>query len=771
MFRYILKQYLRNFSRRKIFSIINITGLAFAVAFIILIGQLLFYEFNYNHSLKNIDNIYRLVDEKHGLYNLNYKIKDQILGSITGVKNVCLLNHFSVDANVQNKFFEINNMLITDPNFFKMFNVQFVLGNPDEALNSVDDVVLTESTAKRIFGTINVIGKTLMLDHDCEFNVSGVVNDLPANISFAGDLFVSFQNSISNNRRLAYKILSFSDDSSHVKRQIFFNVFVELKDKALLSNVENQISSLSKINSSFYPKEVRLAPLKTNYFDTSILDPDLIHGNAGLMKILSIIGMIILMLAIINFLNLATSSFKYRLTEISVKKCFGAGRKTLIQQLLIESFFNCAISSFIGIALAEVFLPYFNKFIEKPIPFQLFGNLNFLSLFILFILLLSLSAGLLPAIILSKIAPVQLFKAGSYLRSSGRNYRNILTMFQFSISIILISILIVITRQIDFVKHQDLGFNTERLLYLRVHYTLKNRIQVLADKLYQYHGIVSLTKTFGMPGSVNFSAGDNSIIFIDTNTINTFGFNLIRGRNLTPSDEGNYALVNQTELKNLGGGDYKKYKIGRIRIAGVVADFNFSSLYNKIEPLALMYDNNFEANCISLRIREPINKAIDYIKKTWEEVCPDYPIEFGFYDDYFASMYKKEEDLASLISIFSILAVVISCLGIFGLSIFQSEQKIKEIGIRKVLGASRYEILLLLTKNFSKWVIASNIIAAPVAYYLMNRWLQDFAYKIIISWWMFALAGCIALVIAFATVSFHAIKAATANPVKSLRYE
>lgn len=594
------------------------------------------------------------------------------------------------------------------------------------------------------------------------------MNDLPEDISFKGDIFVSYKNSIM--KRLYYKSLSWGDNTTN-NEQILFNVFVELKNEIDSKSVETRVAALNKLNSSLFPQDVFLTPLKTNYFNTEFEDVDLMHGNIDLMKILSAIGIFILLLAVINFLNLSTASHRNRLTEISVKKCLGADRKILIRQLLTESFFTCVVSSLIGIAIAELILPYFNKFIDKPISLQIFGNINFFILFIIFILLLSFLTGFLPAIILSKISPTQVLKTNSYLKGSGRSYRSVLTMLQFAISIILICSLIIITRQIDFVKHKDLGFNTERLLYLKVHYTLKNRIQVLADKLGQYPGIKAITKTFGIPGEINLGSDEYGAIVIDTATIRTFGFKLVEGRNLLPSDIGSFELVNQTALKKLGGGDYKNYKIGKTKIAGVIADFNYSSLYNKIEPLILMYDNKFGADNITMKISGPIGKTINYIKQTWEEVCPDYPIEFGFYDEYFNSMYKMEENFASLISIFSILAVVISCLGIFGLSVFQSEQKIKEIGIRKVFGASSWEILMMLIKSFSKWVLLANIIAIPAAYYLMNKWLQDFAYRIEMHWWIFALAGGIALLIAITTISIQAIRAATANPVKSLRYE
>jgi putative ABC transport system permease protein len=296
-------------------------------------------------------------------------------------------------------------------------------------------------------------------------------------------------------------------------------------------------------------------------------------------------------------------------------------------------------------------------------------------------------------------------------------------------------------------------------------------MRVLSNKLRQFHNIKSLTATMGIPGHVNLSCDNHDAIVIDSTSLKTFGFKIIRGRDLLPGDANKACLVNAEALKNFKDGEYLNKKVNGNDVVGVVSDFNYSSLYNKTAPLALFLSTDWGSTHITLRTSGNIGETIKYIEKTWKEVCPDYQLEYGFYDDHFASMYKKEENLASLVSIFSILAVVISCMGIFGLSVFQSEQRIKEIGIRKVLGASASEIIFLLTKSFSKWVIFANIIAVPAAYYFLNEWLQEFAYRIEITWWMFALAGGIALLIALATVSFQAIKAAAANPVESLRYE
>ena len=599
--------------------------------------------------------------------------------------------------------------------------------------------------------------------------VTGIVKDLPPTVSFNAEMFVSFMNT--SQKRLVYKMSCVTYDGKDDSQcQYLFNVFVELEKQADIGTLEKQICGFYSINTYRFPKNVKLTPLMTNYFNTEFRDWDLMHGNANLIKILSVIGIIILLLAVINFVNLATAAYRYRMKEIGVKKCLGVSRQTLIQQLLIESLLTCLISSLLGIILAEIFLPSFDRFVDTHLTLQIFSDPMFFVLFVSFIVLLSILAGFLPAFVLSRISPIQLFKLNPYLKGTGKRYRGVLTVFQFSITIILICGLIAITKQIDFVKHKDLGFNTDHLLYLNVHYTLEGRMQSLTDKLQQYHGVKSLTKTMGIPGRIRMRTDNHETIVVDSTSLKTFGFKIVQGRDFLPSDINKACLVNMAAFKCFPDGDFHNHKVNGSEVIGVVSDFHYASLQNKIGPLVFLY-NTWSKSTITMRVSGSIGEAVEYIKRTWKEVCPEYPIELGFYDENFASMYKKEENLASLVSIFSILAIVISCMGIFGLSVFQSEQRVKEIGIRKVLGATTGEITLLLTRSFSMWVVYAAVIAIPVAYYLIDKWLQDFAYHVDIQWWIFVLSGGIAFLIALLTISVQAIKSAIADPVKSLRYE
>lgn len=767
---YHIRLFLRTLRRRKLFSFINIAGLAFGIAFIILIGQFLYFELSYNRFFENVDHIYRLVDTtENGSYTVDYRVRDSILEHNPAVKNVCLLNRKSVEINFNLQVFNFDNLLLVDTNFFELFDLPFIHGNAENSLSTVEGVILTESTAEKIFGKDDPIGQTIIFDHEFDMIVTGIVRDLPHNTSFKADIFASAENT--RVKRLSYFMdceTYVGKDDSHCKYP--FNIFLELYEQSDIASIEQQIPALFNPDDYRFPDKVSLVPFESNYFNTQYYDRDLAHGNIDLLKILSWIGLIILVLAVINFVNLTTAGYKYRLSEIGVKKCLGVSKRSLQSQILFESFLFCMCAALLAIMIAEIILPYFNQYVDKPLQIQIFTSLNFAVLFVLFIVFLSIFAGLAPALILAKISPLQVFKLGSYLHGSGKTYRNVLSVFQFAVTISLIFCLLVMSKQINFVKHKNLGFNSERLLYLKIHHKMHDKTRALTNRLQQYHGMQSLTITNGIPGKISMRLDQFPSIVVDLSTLKTFGFKIVQGRDLLPGDLGKACLINVASLNKFENGDFFGHDVNGTEIVGVVSDFHYDSMYNQIGALALMY-YGWSGNFITMRIKGDVGEAIDYMRNTWQEICADYPFDLQFFDDTFAAMYEKEENLATLIGIFSILAIVISCMGIFGLAVFQSELRIKEIGVRKVLGATSAEITIMLTKNFTKWIILSNLIAWPIAWYAMNRWLQNFAYGITITWWMFVMAGGLALSIALFTISGQAIKAALTNPVESLRYE
>ncbi len=762
-FRYMFK--------RKGFSLINIVGLAFGIAIIILIGQFLYFEFSYDHFHPKIDRIYQLVDTADNSYQVDYRVRDRILENIPQVENACLYSVFPIEANLDDRVFEFQHMLYVDPSFFEIFNFPFVYGDAHASLASLDSVIVTESVAKRIFGSKNPIGEPILLDHEEKMFVSGVVRDFPLNSSFRADLFVSSENTEA--KRLKYSMnCRYYDGKDDSQCRYPYGIFLELSQNSNIPEVEEEIAGLFTGQDFRFPNTLALTPFKRSYLYNRFSGSMLAHGNLGLLEILSGIGFLVLILAIVNYINLSTAAYKYRIKEIGIKKCIGAHRRSLILQFLGESLILCFIAAIQGLIVARMFLPFFNQFIDKPQQIQIFTNPQVLIMFIIFILFLGVASGLYPAFILSGIVPIQLLRTGPGSGSgrSGMALRNILNVFQFAVTICLIIGLAVMAKQIRYVKHKDLGFDTERLVTLKLHPKMRGATTALLDKLRQYPGISKICLSNGIPGKIGMTLGDFQAICVDENFLETYGLHIIDGRSLLPGDRGKACLINRTGLKKFENGNFRGNEVNNTEVVGVVSDFHYSSFHQDIGPLALMY-YDWGYSHVSFRLSGSIQEGLGYLRGAWMDVCPDFPYEYHFVDEWFDAMYRKEENLAKMISIFAVLAIVISCLGLFGLALFSAEQRTKEIGIRKVLGSSVQEIMMLLTKSSLKWALLSNLIAWPVSWIVMSKWLENFAYRTEISWWVYVFAGGSVLLIAVFTVSWQTLRAALANPVEALRYE
>jgi len=772
----MLKNYLiiaiRNILRHKAFSLINIFGLGCAIAIVILIGQYLHYEFSYDRYLENIDRIYQLIDYADESFDVDYRIKERILQEVPGVEEACLYNQYSVELNYQEDAFVFDHMLIVDPAYFRLFDVPFIVGDASQALSDINSVVLTESAARRIFPNGDPLGKPITLDHQVDMVVTGIVEDFPENSSFQADLFVSYENTPRHRLRYGMNCLTYDgvDDS---QCRYPFRIFLDIYPGADVDEVEGQIAALYSGDDFRFPNTLSLTPFKDSYLHNRYSASRLSHGNMGLLRLLSYVALLVLALAVGNYINLTMAGYTYRYKEIGVKKSIGVGRRPLILQFLGESSLITVLAALAGISFAELFLPYFNRFIGKELHLQIFSDLGLFSIFILFILLLGVVAGLYPSLALSRISPVQLIQSKTVMGKSRAVTRNILIIFQFTATTALVIGLLLIIRQIDYVKHSDLGFDSEQLVNISLHHRISQEVGLpLINRLSQSPNLESMSLTGMIPGAVNLSVGGYRAITIDENFLPTFKLSVIEGRDLLPGDLGKACLVNQAALQEFENGDFRGQRINDLEVVGVVPDFHFSSLHEEIGPLALLYYGlTWRPSHISMRIAGPVTETIAYIRETWKEIVPEFPLEYQFYDDWFDSMYRTEENLALLISIFAIQAIVISSLGLLGLVLFAAEQRKKEIGIRKVLGSSVVGIIVLITKSFAKLALVANVIAWPVAWFVMNRWLENFAYRIDLGLGTFLLAGLLVLVIALATVSVQAVKVATANPVDALRYE
>jgi putative ABC transport system permease protein len=524
--------------------------------------------------------------------------------------------------------------------------------------------------------------------------------------------------------------------------------------------------------------QVNLIPLDDVYF----------HNNSKLQLIifLQLIGIFILALAIINFIKLTIAKSVSRTREIGVRKVIGASRAELLKQFLGESIFICLLAMAAALMIIEVVKPYFVNIVEKPIKFDMLQQPQTILLLIAGIILIGIISGIFPAIIISAFKPVSILKNEITKGKRGNSLRYILIVFQFVISISLIICTIMVSKQMNFLKSKDIGLNNKNIIHFKQKYQINKHYDAFKQKLLENADIIHVSRsntTFGQalpiePTSMLHGHKKSySATTVDPDFIPSVGIKILQGRQFswdTRSDINKTAVVNETfvkefELKQPLGAviDFIDWKVS---IIGVMKDFNYTSLHQKIKPTAIIYaDWNGEVN-IQISSHN-ISRTIQYIRDTWYKFSPDNPFEYEFLDETYGKLYKSDEQFQSIINCFSVIAIIIACLGLLGLVSINIDRRIKEIGIRKILGASINSIVYTITGEYLKWIALANIIAWPIAYYFMNKWLQNFAYHTEISWWVFVLAGGIALLIALATVSFQAIKAAAANPIESLRNE
>ena len=518
------------------------------------------------------------------------------------------------------------------------------------------------------------------------------------------------------------------------------------------------------------------------------------NGSLTYVNIFSLVSIIILLIACINFMNLSTAKSTLRAREVGLRKVVGSSRSRLIFQFLFESILITFIALAIALFSVEILIPYYRNFIDRPVTINYFKNISVISILIFFGIIIGVISGSYPAFVLSSFKPIAVLKNNAVLKSKRFNFSNILVIVQFSISIFLIISTVIIYQQLNFIQNKNLGFNKEQVLVIKNPGAITKNISVFKQALSNYNNIVNVSGSSSLPGTgfnnIGFGAEgvDNTFTLnlcaCDYNFLNTLKLEMLKGRFFSknfPSDSA-AVILNQKAADLLGWKNPVGKKInnwseqrGNFHVIGVVKDFNYESLHQPIRPMALFYINGYYARTegyISARLKtKELAKTISYIESKWKKYAPGSPFEYSFLDKDFSRLYANEKQTQQLFLIFTFLAIFIACLGLFGLASYIAELRTKEIGVRKVLGASLSGIVFSLSKEFLKWIVYANIVAWPAAYYFINKWLQSFAYRIDISWWMFVLSGGIALIIALATVSIQAIKAATANPVMSLRYE
>lgn len=789
MFKNYLKIALRSLWRHRGFSFLNIAGLAIGLTAGFLILLYVSFELSYDQFHNKADRIYRVVSDLEtptGLLKESkpaWAVPHHMQKEFSEVESAVRIWEISLLAHKNGERYNERGLAV-DPDFFKVFDFKLLTGDHEKVLVEPFSIVLSESMAKKYFGNQNPIGKPLDIE-DFGFvgNVTGVMEDMPRNTHIAADILVSTTTFFTENYSPGM-----NDDWEGYNPDAYLLLQPNVSPKVLESKFPD---FLERNDGDNMRKREVYVTLYLEPFNDVYLHSDryrTISGNIYNVYILSIVAIFILLIACINFINLTTARSIERAKEVGMRKVIGAKKIQLALQFIGESTIVCVIAFFLTIMLTALVLPFFNDMAGKTVADSVFSNPEHLVYIFSITVLIGILAGIYPAFVLSSFKPINVLKGTFSGGLKGVRMRKGLVVVQFTISIALIIGTIIIYNQMDFMRNQDLGFNKEQTLILN------SSNNELKDAIENLPGVTSTSRVSSIPGGENditYSKivnveGKQQILaidayYVDFNAIPQFDLKLVEGRSFSrdfSTDSIEAMVINEKAVKLLGYSSAKdvlgaQFEQGerKGKVVGVVQDFHFKSLKEDIKPLTMRIDLGRLGNLAVKLSSQDVSQTVASIEEKWKALKPKEPFDYYFLDEYFDRQYRSEIRFGNLIFSFSMLAIIISCFGLLGLAAYSAVQRRREIGIRKVIGSSVMGIVKLLSKDFLKLVGIAFLIASPLAWLAMNSWLKDFAYRIDIQWWVFAIAGISALAIALLTVSFYAIKAALANPVKSLRTE
>lgn len=804
MYKNYLKVAYRNLIKKKSYSVINIFGLALGIACCVLILMFVQDELSYDNYHVNRERIYRVThgesskDGKGTPYPFwvwgNAPVGPALKSDFPEIDKVV---QFSGRADILlsygDKLYQEDGVFFMDSTVFDVFSWKVLRGNPKTALADPYSIVLTETTAKKYFGDEDPVGKTLKGSESAgrsapgDYTVTAVMEDVPANSHFRFNALLS----LSTFRKSRPEVFN---EWGYVDTYTYFLVNDRFNEAAFKSRIPAFIKRHMQQPDSRYT--IAIEPLKDAYLRTNADRQPGETGSLSNIYVFSVIGVFILAIAMVNFMNLSTARSLERGKEVGIRKSIGADRKSLISQFLGESLLIVFLSTLVALAIVAVALPHMVNFIGKELAVKNFLTWQSISCFVAVMAVIGLIAGSYPALVLSGFNPVMIMKGISRSKADGANLRRGLVVFQFSLSIALIAGTIVVYDQMNLLLNRDLGFDKEQMLIVDYNYdnAVNNKSQALKTELEKDPSIVSVAFARSVPGSyfphaytqIETPDGEmkgiaQPIFQVGMDFVTHFDLELIAGRTYSrehPSDTLQALVINEAAARQYGytnpaeivGKRFDQW--GRAGVViGVVKDFNFTSLHRNIEPLTLPFEP-YACRYLCLKVRsEDLPETIHAVGEVWKQLAPHRPFLYSFLDDDFDRQYKSDLMFRRLFTTFACLAIFIACLGLLGLATYTAQQRTKEIGIRKVLGAGVGNIVGLLSKDFLKLVLISVAIATPIAWYTMNRWLEGFAYRMELHPWIFVFAGLIALSIAVFTISFQSVKSALMNPVNSLRSE
>jgi putative ABC transport system permease protein len=815
MFKNYLKTAIRNLWKHKTFSFINVIGLTIGLTSFILIALYIFDELTFDRFHKNTDNIYRIVESKTSpegktakTTGTGFQVSAKAKIDIPEIKDAARLAVFgranvASGDNKTNVFYE--DYIAGNPGFLTVFSFPLLYGDRNTALTAPNSVIITEESAKKYFGTSNAVGKLLLIDRDSvPFKVTAVLKNFPANSSISFNLMVSEASILKDDDSKKF----LDNDWTSGAFATFFLLNNNTNIPALNNKLDNLITANYKADAGV-KSHIQLQALKdVHFYSGDIEGYSGNRGNISYIYVFLIVACFIIFIACINYMNLSTARFTNRGKEIAIRKVSGASRASLVKQFLAEALLVTILSVILSVVLVNILLPAFNSFTGKNLTVNTHTDYRIWTGIFLIIVLVTLLAGLYPALFQSGLNPLSLLKSKIQLKRGNISLRRSLVVFQFVVSIVLIAATIIIYEQMQYVNNKDMGFDKDKLVVIDINSgKVRRGAETIKDEFAKLAQVKSVCVTSRVPGEwknipsvkVNTDNGNSTsgkdmyFLGVDDQFLSTYNIKLLKGRNFFSSGnaDSSAVLINETAAKELGitnalgqvitipsvsfGGDFSALdKPFVATVAGIVKDFNFQSLHETLSPMVLGFQKNPVHNIDYFTAKltgSNVDATLKKMNAVLHSIDQDHLFEYHFLDKQWDLLYRDDKIRQTIFLIVAMLAIFIAALGLLGLTIYAAEQRVKEIGIRKVLGASVGGIVLMLSKDFLKLVLIASVIAIPVAWFFMHKWLEDFAYRININWWVFVLSALAAIIIAMATIGLQVLKAAIANPVKSLRTE
>ncbi len=791
MFRNHLKVTLRTILRHKGFSFINIVGLAVGMASVIIIMLWVRYETSFDTQHEKAERIFRVAigEEPEG-----EKPQTKIVVTPPPLSPALLADFPEITASTRlsressNKLFSykdkhfLDSCYAVDPSFFRIFTYFFLRGDANTVFNDPYSIVLSERMAKKLFADQDPLGEIIQFDQKADLTVTGIIKDVPANSHLQRDIFIPFET--------WGKI--YEEPMDHW-RYMSFHTYVLLDPGADPHELEAKFPAFTQ-KYGLPEANLFLQPLLSIHLHSHYIGELGPNTHISTLILMGSIAVLILLIACINYMNLTTARASARMKEVGTRKVIGAFRSQIARQFLGESTVMALFSFVISLLIAYLFLPYFNTLADRHLALNGQSFLQILPGVLVLVIIVGLFAGSYPALFLSSLKPISMLRSGNRRGPHKTRLRNILVILQFSVSLVLIIATFLVKKQLDFVRDKEMGFDRDQIVVIPLREAkIRQNVGTVLEELKRNPQILYAASSMHLPNQVDASTlfkwqgkPEEPKIWVKVSEVNydfteLYGIKIVKGRSFSrqfPSDESGAFLINESAMKIMG--DDFRLGIGLSHwgspepsghIVGVMKDFHLNSLHEEIQPLYFFLNPN-RGNYLSIKVQGGnIPETIGFIRQTMAKFSPFYPFDYRFFDDIFNAAYLNEQKLEKMFSLFAIIAIFIACMGVFGLSAFMAEQKRKEIGIRKVLGASAAKIVYLLSKDLVRLVLIANALAWPVAYYAMNRWLQNFAYRTPIGIGIFILSAFLALMVSFGTLSFQVLKAALANPTDSLKYE